>query len=176
MGYNRRMILKPQDVVMLLAVSLRSDVPWTTRSLGSDLSLSPAEVSEGINRLKAARLLQPDNRQPIRRALEEFLIHGVKYAYPPDRGGLTRGVPTGYAAPPLAGMIVQPGSDPPVWPDPEGPVRGYAFSPLYKTVPKAAGRDACLYELLALVDAIRDGRPREAGLAVQELTKRIRTR
>lgn len=170
------MVLKPQDVVMLIAVSLRSDAPWTTRSLGADLFLSPAEVSEGISRLKSARLLRPDSRQPIRRAQAEFLIHGVKYAYPPDRGGLTRGMPTSHAAPPLAGIIVQTGSDPPVWPDPEGAVRGYAFSPLYRTVPQAASRDKCLYEMLALVDAIRDGRPREAGIAVQELTERMKTR
>lgn len=62
MSYNDCMVLKPQDVVMLLAVSLRSNAPWTTRSLGADLFLSPAEVSEGISRQmieKAACLLAP---------------------------------------------------------------------------------------------------------------------
>lgn len=32
----------------------------------------------------------------------------------------------------------------PVWPDPEGPERGQAFSPLYRSVPKAARKDAIL--------------------------------
>ena len=47
--------------------------------------------------------------------------------------------------------------------------RGYALQPLYKSVPFAARKDAKLYELLALTDAIREARPREAKLTVQEL-------
>jgi hypothetical protein len=100
-------------------------------------------------------------------------VHGVKYAFPPDRGPLTRGLPTAYAAPPLNTLIVLPDEPPPVWPDPEGKVRGYAFSPLYPSVPKAAALDPALYELLALVDAIRDGRARERELAIKELTARL---
>ena len=33
--------------------------------------------------------------------LTEFLIHGVKYAFPVERGGPTRGFPTAEAASPL---------------------------------------------------------------------------
>jgi hypothetical protein len=106
-------------------------------------------------------------------ALMEFLVHGVKYAFPPDRGYLTRGMPTSYAAPPLLGKLVETDEPPPVWPDPEGSVRGYEFTPLYGTVPKAAARDQGLYELLVLVDAIREGRARERTLAVQELSARL---
>jgi hypothetical protein len=40
-------------------------------------------------------------------------------------------------------------------------------------VPQAALEDKRLYELLALVDALRDGRARERELAVKELTKRL---
>lgn len=47
-----------------------------------------------------------------------------------------------------------------------------AFSPLYKSAPQAARRDEKLYELLALVDAIR-GRARERDLAARELRKRL---
>lgn len=111
--------------------------------------------------------------RPIRAALKEFLIHGVRYAYPPERGELTRGMPTGYAAPPLSKVIVQPNEPPPVWPYAEGAVRGYAFSPLYSTVPVAAERDPKLYELLALVDAMRDGRARERNLAAKEIESRL---
>jgi len=167
------MILKPQDVVILLAISLPREIEQTNRSLAADLFMSTSEISEGINRLRSARLLRSDTKKPIKRAAEEFLISGVKYAYPPERGGPTRGMPTSYAAPPLAGLIVQPDSAPPVWPDPEGQVRGYQFSPLFKTVPQAASKNVYLYELLTLIDAIRDGRPREAELAVQELKKRL---
>ncbi len=91
----------------------------------------------------------------------------------PDRGALTRGIPTGYAAPPLISLIVPANEPPPVWPSPEGTVRGYEFSPLYKSVTKAMVKDAILFELLALVDAIRDGRARERDLAIKELAKRL---
>jgi len=105
--------------------------------------------------------------------LLEFLVHGVKYAFPPKRGALTRGMPTGYAAPPLNKVIVDSSELPPVWPFAEGTVRGEAFEPLYPSVPQAAARDARLYELLALVDAIRDGRARERNLAAKELELRF---
>ena len=111
--------------------------------------------------------------RPILPALEEFLIHGVRYAYPPKRGELTRGMPTGYAAPPLNKVIVQPNEPPPVWPYAEGTVRGYSFAPLFPSVPVAASRDPALYELLALVDAMRDGRARERSLAAKELKSRL---
>jgi hypothetical protein len=112
--------------------------------------------------------------RPIRRALEEFLVHGVKYAFPPVRGGITRGVVTGSSAPPLDKKIVQTEDFPPVWPDPEGSVRGLEFSSLYRSVPKAALQDERLYELLVLVDAIRNGRARERKIAVEELQARLR--
>jgi hypothetical protein len=62
----------------------------------------------------------------------------------------------------------------PVWPHPEGKKRGIALAPLYETVPEAALRDHALYEKLALVDALRDGRVRERKLAEQEFKKLLR--
>ena len=41
-------------------------------------------------------------------------------------------------------------------------------------VPHAALRDPALYELLALVDAIRDGRAREWNLAERVLVRRLK--
>jgi hypothetical protein len=41
-------------------------------------------------------------------------------------------------------------------------------------VPAAARQDESLWELLALVDAIRIGSARERGLAAEELEKRLR--
>lgn len=167
------MILKPQDVVILLKLVTTGDQQWSFSSLASELGMSPSEVHSGIGRAAAARLYDPQRKLPILKALLEFLVHGVKYSFPPDKGQFTRGVPTSYAAPPLNALIAQPNDPPPVWPDPEGKVRGYEFSPLYRSVPKAVERDNALYELLALVDAIRDGRARERELAVKELTARL---
>ena len=167
------MILKPQDIYILLKLVAMGESQWSYASVAGDLFMSASEVHAGIKRAIAARLMAAQGGQPLKKSLEEFLIHGVKYAFPPDHGGLTRGVPTGYAAPPLKDIIIQPNEPPPVWPDPEGDTRGYEFSPLYKTVPKAAIKDAKLYELLAIVDAIRDGRAREREIAVKELKTRL---
>jgi hypothetical protein len=167
------MVLKPQDIVILLKLVTFGDRTWSYNVLANELFMSPSEVHGGIRRALAARLFDGVRNVPLVKALEEFLVHGVKYAFPPDRGSLTRGLPTSYAAPPLKGKIVQPDEPPPVWPDPEGNERGYEFSPLYKSVPRAAARDSALYELLALVDAIRDGRARERELAVRELKARL---
>jgi hypothetical protein len=68
---------------------------------------------------------------------------------------------------------MQPDEPPPVWPDPEGSMRGYEFSPLYSSVSHACKVDPNLYELLALVDAIRDGRARERKIAIKEIQSRI---
>ena len=168
------MILKPQDIFVLLKLVLVGEREWSYAGLASELHMSVSEVHAGLKRASSARLLDVNSRRPILSALEEFLVHGVKYAYPPDRGGLTRGIPTGYAAPPLDKHFVKTPEAPPVWPFPEGEVQGYAFSPLFRSVPKAVSGDENLYELLALLDAIRDGRAREKNLAIEELRKRVR--
>jgi hypothetical protein len=99
--------------------------------------------------------------RPNRTAIDEFLIHGLKYSIPAERGEPTRGVPTAYAASPLRELFA-PGDEPiPVWPYPDGPKCGTAFGPLHTSAPGAAIRDPVLYEYLALVDALRDGRARE---------------
>ena len=61
----------------------------------------------------------------------------------------------------------------PVWPDPEGTVRGIALTPLHPSVPKAVKGDRLLYELLALVDSLRTGGARERSIAQKELRARL---
>jgi hypothetical protein len=170
------MNLKPQDVVVLLKLSVYGQKRPTFAQIAKDIMMSASEIHAAIKRAKAARLLHQSemcDRLNVS-ALEEFLIHGVKYAFPVERGGLTRGIPTSYAAAPLNQLIVSSDEPIPVWPYPEGDKRGIALTPLYKTVPKAALLDPELYKYLALVDAIRDGRVRERNLAEQELSKLLR--
>ena len=180
------MILKPQDIVILLklvvideqssdggVLNSRNGGHWTYNSLAHDLFMSPAEVHAGVARAVKAGLMNLQQRRPVIKALEEFLIHGVRYAFPPDRGGMTRGLPTSFAGPPLNREFAIVDEPPPVWPNPEGPVRGLAFSPLYKTASQSAHLDPRLYELLVLVDAIRDGRAREMAMAIKELKRRL---
>lgn len=145
--------------------------------VAADLNMSPSEVHAAIKRLRQARLLHGPEMEdkPNFSALEEFLLHGVKYAFPAEHGEVTRGVPTSFAAPPLKNEIALGAELPPVWPWREGETRGIALEPLYKTAPAAALRDHALYQLLALVDAIRDGRARERKIAEKELITRLRT-
>ncbi|MFZ0303748.1 MAG: hypothetical protein WAL75_13750 [Terracidiphilus sp.] len=167
-------MLRPLDLVVLLKLSLEEGRPPYLQ-LARDLYLYPSEVYSSVKRARASQLLQgPQLDDRLNRsAFLEFLLHGVRYAFPPVRGTLTRGVPTAYAAPPLS-LSIAPGTDPPpVWPLSTGTVRGVSFSPLHKNAPRAALADSRLYELLALVDALRDGRARERVLAGSELTKRI---
>ena len=170
------MSLKPQDVVVALKLCSYPGARPPMSVVGSDLSLSPSEVHGAIRRLRASRLVhgQSLNDRPNISALEEFLIHGLKYAFPAEHGQITRGVPTSYAAEPLKREVSSTGDLPPVWPWHEGNTRGVALEPLYKTVPQAALRDPWLYEVLALADAIRDGRDRERKIAEHELVNRLR--
>ncbi len=100
--------------------------------------------------------------------LAEFALHGAKYAFPGVRLPLAVGVPTSHSAPAFAGIFA-PGSTDFVWPHPNGPVRGVGVEPLHPSVPFAAMQDAKLYELLALFDALRVGKARERGMALDRL-------
>lgn len=107
-----------------------------------------------------------------RHNLAEFALHGAKYAFAAERLPPGPGVPTSHAAPAFAGVFA-PGQEPLVWPDPQGTVRGEGLLPLHPCVPGAALRDAALYELLALFDALRAGRARERGMAQTRLQSLI---
>jgi hypothetical protein len=165
-------VLKPQDVVVLLKLSVLGG-EWSYPSLAQALGMSASEVHNAIRRATDSGLMNPATKRPDRQALVEFLVHGLRYVFPAERGGITRGVPTAYAALPLKDRISAGDEPVPVWPDPEGQVRGEELRPLYRSVPGAARRDPALYELLALVDSIRAGRARERALAAEELRKRL---
>jgi hypothetical protein len=170
------MNLKPQDVVVALKLCTYPGARPAMSVIANDLSLSPSEVHGAIRRLRASRLLHGPNLRdrPNISALEEFLIHGLKYAFPAEHGEVTRGVPTSYAAEPLRSEVSMSNDLPPVWPWHEGNTRGVGLEPLYKSVPQAALRDSNLYQFLALVDAIRDGRARERKIAERDLVHRLR--
>jgi hypothetical protein len=166
--------LLPQDVLVLAKLVTYGGGRPPMAQVAADLGLSPSQVHASLKRLERSRLIAPSTNEPRLRAVEEFLLHGVKYAFPAVRGEATRGMPTAYAAPPLSSAIAAGADLPPVWPNAEGSVRGLTLEPLHKAVPKAAQQDPLLYELLALIDALRDGRVRERQLAERELTTRLR--
>jgi hypothetical protein len=170
-------MLKPQDIFVLLKLVVMGSRPWSYAILAVELGMSPSQTHSALKRTLAANLTvrQGENIVPHFRNLEEFLIHGLKYVFWAEQGEMTRGMPTAYAAPPLAELLVSTATEPPpVWPDPDGEVRGIAFQPLYKQAPQAARTDKNLYELLILVDAVRSGRAREREIATKKLQIRLR--
>ncbi len=173
---NPQVVLRPQDLVVLLRLALERTPAPTYAALAAELGMTASEVHGAVERAVVARLAHKDaggKATVIFAALRLFIQHGACYCFPVTRGSLTRGMPTGYAAPPLNNLIV-PGGDPvPVWPHKDGTVRGIALYPLYPSVPEAAGRNPALYELLALFDAVRGGSARERALAVDLLEKRL---
>jgi hypothetical protein len=167
-------MLRPVDIAVLLKLTIQGAAEMSFQQLASDLHLSPSEVHGSCKRSNLSRLLNQGVRKTVNRtALMQFLEHGVRYAFPVEQGALSRGIPTAYAAEPLRSAIQQGNDPPPIWPYVEGTVRGYSFAPLYKRAALAALADPQLYELLSLVDALRDGRIRERKLALEMLTERI---
>ena len=166
-------MLAPLDILVLLKISVKGSRPWVQRDIANELHVSQASVHRALQSAAEVGLYSAQRKRIVVPRLEEALVHGAKYFLPPKRGGETRGMPTSWAAPPLCEQLAAGNETIPVWPDPEGVVRGITFEPLHEGVPAAAREDPQLYELLALVDALRDGRPREIRLAEKELHKRL---
>jgi hypothetical protein len=170
---NNQIALKPQDLVVVLALLCRAGADKSETSantyvnLGLMTGLAPSAVHGSLKRATLSRLVLFQNKRPVvlKAAVQEFLLHGAPYAFPPVWGTLTRGVPTAYAAAPLNTVIAPSSDPPPVWPYAQGSVRGLSLTPLYPTVPAASQTEPKLYVMLALFDAIRSGQAREREAA-----------
>lgn len=162
-------MLRPSDIPFALRLAAHSGERYEDLARLFDSSTSSAH--RAVGRLEQAGLLIPGERRVNREALKEFLVHGVRYAFPAVRGPETRGVPTAWSAPPLEGLL--PRGPTVVWPSEQGQARGEALIPLSESVPGAAGRDPWLYEMLALVDALRAGQARDRRLAAELLSKKL---
>jgi DNA-binding Lrp family transcriptional regulator len=166
------MVTKPQDIVVALKLALGADHS-SYADMGKALGMSASEVHAAVRRLVEARLVDPETKKVRLVALRNFLVHGLPYAFPAIPKEITRGMPTAWASPAMSGKISSSEQLPPVWPDPEGRVQGASVQPLYPSVPGAARRDPKLYDLLALVDALRFGRARERDFAEKELSQKL---
>lgn len=158
----------------LLVQNLRP-VPPSPGTATHGAADSTAQEPKGIYRVGRQRTRAADVDAPLDNPvrphahnLAEFALHGAKYAFPGVRKPTTVGVPTSHSAPAFAGVFA-PGSADFVWPHPNGTVRGVGVEPLHPCVPFAAMQDAKLYEMLALFDALRVGKTRERGMALERL-------
>ena len=162
---------------MLLRLALEPGSPPSYAALAAELGLTASETHAAVQRSVVANLAQKrtDGRAfVISGALLRFVQYGARYCFPASQGGVSRGVPTGYAAAPLKDQIRQGNDPPPVWPSQQGTVRGIELVPFYPSVPEAAVRNPDLGELLALFDAVRAGNAREQVLAMALLEERLK--
>jgi hypothetical protein len=162
--------LRPSDIPVALQIALTPASRY--ESLASTLGIALSAAHRSVQRLELAALLVPGERTARHHAILEFLLHGARYAFPAVLGRTAVGVPTAHAAPPLHtdGTI----ADPVVWSAAHGTIRGESLTPLYPGAPRLIDRNPPVYELLALVDAIRLGRARDRRRATELLESRLR--
>ncbi len=168
---SKQQIMSPQDIVILMKIVVYGNLQWYQKPLAESLGISQSEVSKSLNRSKYAGLLDPEGKTVMKMALIEFLQYGLRYVFPLKPGPVVRGIPTAHSATPLKEQIKS--TEDYVWPYSKGILRGHSIVPLYPSVPEAALKDKKLYELLALVDALRVGRAREKEIAIFEIKKRF---
>lgn len=168
---KQQQTLSPLDVVILLKIIALGDKPWLQSNLAASLHISQSEVSKSLVRSKYAGLLDASAKKVSRLALMDFLRYGIRYVFPQQAGAILRGIATAHSASPLNNTIKS--EEPYVWPSAKGNIRGQSILPLYPSVIDAVKKDDRLYELLALVDAIRVGKAREKEIAIKELHSRI---
>lgn len=165
-------VLQPLDIPVVLSLAGRPSP--TFAELGVELGVSASTAHACVKRLNFAGLVH--TRGTVHEvnlpALEEFLLHGVRYAFPPHRARRQRGVPTAHSAPVLRDVL-SGDVDPIVWPTPKGTVVGEALEPLAPAAASFAERAPQLYDLLALVDAIRVGTARDRQVAGELLVTRL---
>lgn len=175
-------MLKPQDIVVSLKLlqSMAAGPAPTYATLAMALNLSSSEVHAAVGRcLEVGLLRKPSGSartmpQPVTAALEEFLIHGVKFVWPAKRGSVARGFATATSLDSVARILDVPEPAVPlVWPHPEGSLRGESVAPLYPRVVDACQGDPVLHEWLALLDVLRLKTGREAALAGGEIRNRL---
>ena len=175
---GRQWVLKPQDLAVALKLITLYGRRFTYSELADWMMLSRYEAHAATQRLVLAGLATDRDGliQSRDSAIADFVLHGMRYAFPPVYTGDTRGIPTSYLALSMMGevsitdvqlnthhhVVVWPEDAPQLVPRgmshehfPPRCWRGQGMLPLYPTLPFVAPGDYDLYPLVALVDALR---------------------
>src|SRR5271168_1699601 len=100
MSMSKQLTLRPSDVGVALGLV---DAPNASfQQLHEMLGISASNAFDAVRRLRSAGLVRQDERVAVRPTLFEFLVHGVRYAFPASVGAPAKGVPTSHAGPALA--------------------------------------------------------------------------
>lgn len=166
--------MKGQDVVIALKLCVSAQWLGFAR-LSNELGMSMSQIHAGLKRLAESGLYSEATQQIRRHELVGFLTHGLPYVFPARLGQITRGVPTAWASPALAGTplsSISADDFPPVWPSATGNRKGASVEPVHSSVIQAM-KDPAMYALLSAIDALRVGRARERQMAEYELKQRL---
>lgn len=166
-------VLRPLDVPVALSLAIRPNA--TFADLARDLGVSTSTAHGAVERLTFSGLMSPmaGRRHAVNLpALEEFLYHGIRYAFPARRGRRQRGVPTSHSAPALQQELGS-AADPVVWASSRGSLVGASLEPLIPGAPALPDRYPELYELLTLVDGLRIGTVRDREASARLLAARL---
>jgi hypothetical protein len=162
--------MKSQDIIVAIKLLILNEKKSSFAKLGKLLKISASEVHGAARRLKESYLLDSFTGMIRKPALEEFLIHGIQYAFPAAQDKPARGILTGYSSPFMKNEFdIVNSSELFVWPYSFGNNRGISIKPLYKTVPEVCGEDEGLYHWLAVIDMLRMNRAREREVAIKHL-------
>jgi hypothetical protein len=159
--------MRPHDVAVLLKIIAFGDKDWLGKDIANELILSKSAVCESLARSTYAGLLAKDKRTVNREALYGFLVDGLKYVFPIQAGTVALGLATASVAPILRDYF--PMEEVYVWPAVSGETRGLLIEPLYPGAVNASKLDPILYDLLAICDVIRIGKPKEVKKATELL-------
>jgi hypothetical protein len=163
--------MRPQDIIVLLKIIAKGEIPWQGKDLAAELFISPAEISDSLQRSVMGHLLNSEKKKVYRQTFLEFIEYGLHVVFPVLPGTMENGLYTAHSHPFMQQFFTSELNY--VWPDAEGIERGLSIQPLYKEAVKAARVDAVLYEMMALLDVVRVGRVREFKIAMEELKRLI---
>jgi hypothetical protein len=166
--------MRESDLLVLLGLLREGrEASWSVRSISAALHMPTAGVQRALARLAQTPAYEPAARRVDWGAAEEVLFHAIPYIAPAALGAPTRGVPTAWGAEPLRSALAPSAELQPVWPAPEGAVRGLAVQPLHQAAIELSAADPVMYEALALIDGLRLGDARVRGLARAGLASRL---
>jgi hypothetical protein len=176
------MYLKPQDILVLLKLSVWDKPEWRQEDLAMELGMVQSMVHSSLKRAEKCGLYNQEKKRVNKSALIEVLVHSIRFLIPGEFGRKGIGMPTAWGHREAFKSLVYGLVDPPIWSAPKGRrtsvtgeynVEGVEVQPIHEKAPEAASRDPRLYEVLAAVDALRMGRARDTEVAGEILRNRI---
>ena len=161
--------LRPGDLVVACQLTITPAAQFI--ALAEATGISAGECHNAVRRLRLARLLLADERRASTEILQQFLVQGAPFAFPPVLGATTVGIATAHSSPAFRAIVES--ADAFVWPHANGSARGQSLVPLFPGAPSLVGPNRPLYDLLTIVDALRVGTTRLRKVAAELLVERL---